>query len=201
MINSKVNSPHRQEEILGFVNAMCKYRDVEGSYIECGCFKGSSTAKFSLVAKILNKKLYVFDSFEGIPENNENHDFNIYGEKSGFKKGDFSGGLEEVKSNIQNFGAIDQCIFVKGWFDNTMPGFKEKLAAAYIDVDLASSTKTCLQFLYPLLIEGGTIMSQDGHLPLVIDVFKEVEFWRTKLNLEPPKVVGLGNEKLIYFTK
>lgn len=45
--------------------------------------------------------------------------------------------------------------FIKGWFEDTMPVFNERIIAAYIDVDLASSTKTCLKYLYPLLVPGG----------------------------------------------
>lgn len=200
-INMKVNSPHRQYEILGFISKMLQYKDIEGDFVECGCFKGSSTSKFSIIAKLLNKKLYVFDSFEGIPDNNENHDYNIYGEASGFKQGDFSGSLEEVKNNVRKYGEIDSCIFTKGWFDNTLPNFKGNINAVYIDVDLASSTKTCLKYFYPMLNKGGVIMSQDGHLPLVIDVFKDKIFWTEEMNSNAPNVEGLGKDKLIYFTK
>ncbi len=41
-----------------------------------------------------------------------------------------------------------------------LPTFKEKVAAVYIDVDLASSTRTCLNHLYPLLERGGVCFSQ-----------------------------------------
>jgi O-methyltransferase len=201
MINTKVNSPHRQHDVLSFIEKMFEYKNSDGVFVECGCFKGSSTSKFSLAAKHLNKKLIVFDSFEGIPENSENHDYNIYGEKSGFAKGSFMGGLEEVKDNITKYGSIDNCTFIKGWFDKTMPGFNEKINAIYIDVDLASSTMTCLEYLYPLTLKGGTIMSQDGHLPLVIDVFKNIDFWKSKFNIDPPRIDHLGIEKLIYFYK
>jgi O-methyltransferase len=200
-ITTQVNSPHRHVEILSFVRAMIESRDLDGVYVECGCFKGSSSAKFSLVAQLLGKKLIIFDSFEGIPDNDENHDFNIYGERSGFRKGDFKGALEEVQHNIATYGDIQSCEFVKGWFDHSMPGFQQPVSAAYIDVDLASSTKTCLQYLYPLVHKGGVMMSQDGHLPLVIDVFKDTNFWQQELQVQPPQVVGLGSNKIIFFNK
>ena len=41
--------------------------DTPGAIVECGCALGNSTAKLSIVAKHLDKKLYVFDSFEGLP--------------------------------------------------------------------------------------------------------------------------------------
>jgi hypothetical protein len=34
-----------------------------GDIVECGCFNGNSSAKLSIIAKLVNKKLYIFDSF------------------------------------------------------------------------------------------------------------------------------------------
>lgn len=42
--------------------------DRPGVLVECGCFKGASTANLSIVAKLVGRKLHVFDSFEGLPE-------------------------------------------------------------------------------------------------------------------------------------
>ena len=81
-------------------------------------------------------------------------------------KGKYCGSLEEVKNNIAKYGEIGVCHFIKGWFEETMSLFNKRIAAAYLDVDLASSTKTCLKYLYPLLVPGGVIISQDGDFPL-----------------------------------
>ena len=169
--------------------------------MEAGCFKGGSTSKFSIAAKWAGRKLVVFDSFEGIPENDEAHDKNIFGDSIGFKQGVYKGGLDEVRGNIERFGDIDCCEFIKGWFDDSMPGFNRPVAAAYLDVDLASSTYSCLRYLYPLLVPGGKIFSQDGHLPLVIDVFRDEDFWRGELGTDLPRIEGLGERKLIMLTK
>jgi O-methyltransferase len=42
--------------------------DVPGDVIECGTWKGGASANLSLVCKIVNRKLKVYDSFEGLPE-------------------------------------------------------------------------------------------------------------------------------------
>jgi O-methyltransferase len=200
-ISVRVESPHTNRDILAFVCAMLRNRCVPGSYVECGCYKGSSTAKFSLVASLLGKKLFVFDSFAGIPENDEEHGFNIYGERTAFKKGDFAGGEREVRDNIRRYGALETCELVKGWFEETLPAFHETVSAAYLDVDLESSTKTCLKYLYPLLDRSGIIMSQDGHLPLVIRVFSDQDWWVSVLGTGAPTVAGLGTSKIISFVK
>ena len=47
---------------------------------------------------------------------------------------------------------------------------------------------------------GGKIFSQDEHLPLVIDVFRDDVFWHEELD-SPRRVDGLGEFKLIMLTK
>lgn len=203
VISSKVESPHTQDEVINMIRAILSFRPGScGVVVEAGCFKGSSTAKFSLAADIVGKKLVAFDSFEGIPENNEPHDKSIFGwEKGVFKKGDYCGTLEEVISNVQRFGKIERCRFIKGWFDDTMPDFKEPISAIYIDVDLASSTRTCLKYLFPLLERGGILYSQDGHLPLVVDVFSDGDFWLKEVGCQKPLIQGLGRRRLIKIIK
>ena len=194
------NIPHYQRQILAFANAILKQpRDRNGVIIEAGCFRGVSSAKFSLVAKMTGKSFYVFDSFQGIPPNDEGHE--IYGEEVTFEEGDYAASLEEVQGNIHQHGHIDSCRFVKGWFDDTMPDFNEPVAAAYLDVDLVSSTKTCIKYIWPLLEPGGVIYSQDAHLTDIIDLFADEDFWRNEVGVEPPVVSRLYKDQLLFATK
>jgi O-methyltransferase len=121
--------------------------------------------------------------------------------KDAFKKGEYRGTLDEVKSNIAKYGAPEVCTYHKGWFDDTMPSFKQPICAAYIDVDLASSTKTCLENLFPLLVPGGALFSQDGHIPLVVDVLRDDAFWRDKIGCPTPRMKGLGTDSLVTIYK
>ena len=203
VISSKIESPHTQGEMLDMIRVILSLRpESNGVVVEAGCFKGGSTAKFSLAVDIVGRNLVVFDSFEGIPENVEPQDKDIFGWKAEvFKKGDYCGTLEEVISNVTRFGKIERCRFIKGWFDDTMPDFKEPISAIYIDVDLASSTRTCLKYLFPLLERGGILYSQDGHLPLVVDVFSDDDFWSKEVGCKKPLIQGLGRRKLIKIIK
>ena len=193
--------------VLTFVVEMMKYAkkhsESKGVFVEAGCFKGGSTAKFSLVAKSLNRKFVVFDSFEGIPENEEEHKKSIFGYSinSWFHKGSFSGSLEEVKHNVATYGDISVCSFVEGWFDNTLPDLDIDIAGAYIDVDLASSTKTCIKHFYPRLLPGGFLVSQDGDFPLVIEVFDDDNFWENEVGCKKPETHGLNKSKMLIVYK
>lgn len=196
-IGRNVSCAHNPSHALEFIVDMLKSpREGEGCFVEAGCFKGGSTAKFSIIAKILERKLIIFDSFEGLPNNNEKHLQSLEGHSiSGwFHEGAFTGSLEEVKNNIRRYGEIDVCIFIPGWFDDTMPNFQEAVIAGFIDVDLASSTKTCLKYLYPKLVKGGVICSQDGDFPLVVEVFNDNHFWEHEVGVKLPVIEGLGEK-------
>lgn len=197
-----VNCPHTEREMIRVMEAIFSLPpDVSGVVVEAGVYQGGSGAKISHAAKLAGRMLYLFDSYEGLPANNEEHGQSIFGEQPDFSEGKYRGTLDEVRRNIERYGEIDICRFVKGWFDATMPGFKEPVTIAYIDVDLRASTATCLKYLYPLLVRGGTIFSQDGHLPLVIDLLRDDEFWRTEVGVPRPPMAGLGTVKLVAIPK
>src|SRR6185369_11582042 len=108
--------------------------------------------------------------FEGIPENDEPHETTIFGDEARFVAGSYAGRLTEVSDNVARWGELEVCEMRPGWFEDTLPTFRDPIAVGFIDVDLASSTRTCLENLYPRLIPGGVLFSHDGHLPLCIDV-------------------------------
>lgn len=192
--------PHYQLQILRFVEAiLLAPRVTDGVVIEAGCFRGVSTAKFSLAAELAGKTLVVLDSFEGIPPNQEEHA--TYGRSVSFEKGDYSASLHEVQENIRKYGDINSCRFVKGWYDDTLPGFTDPVSAIYLDVDLVSSTKTCLKYLWPKLEPGGQVYSQDGHLTRIVELFSDDDFWRNELDCEPPVIYRLRREQLLVAVK
>lgn len=200
--NSGMECAHTQDEMLQFTRAILDVpSDVPGCVVEAGCFKGGSTAKFSVAAKLSHRQLFVFDSFEGLPENTEPHKLTIFGEQTDFSRGQYRGSLEQVQRNVLTYGDADVCVYVKGWFDQTMPQFSQPIIAAYIDVDLVSSTRTCLKYLYPLLQPGAYLFSQDAHLPLIIQLLEDSEFWEKEIGCPKPTIAGLGKKKLIRIRK
>ena len=184
------NIPHSQRQILIFIRTILRApRNTSGVIVEAGCFRGISSAKFSVAAALAGKEFVICDSFEGLPANDEPHDKGVFGRPISFDEGDYAASLDEVQSNIRRFGEIEVCSFVKGWFDNTLPQFNKPISAVYLDVDLVSSTKTCLKYFWPLLEPGGVIYSQDAHIPLVLELFDDRSFWCDELGCEEPPVV------------
>ena len=169
--------------------------------MEAGCYQGASTAKLSIVAERLGRQLVVFDSFCGIPPNNEGDDRrNAFGESTNFEAGSFAGTLQLVNENVTNYGRIGRCQFVEGWFDDTMPNFQSPVACGYLDVDLPSSTMTCLRNLYPLLSPGGFLISQDAHLPPVVDLIEDVKTWKA-LGVPKPRIEYTRHKRLMVIHK
>jgi len=108
-----------------------------------------------------------------------------------FPKGAWQGTVEEVRTNIGRYGSADVCHLIPSWFDGTMPTFTEAAGVGYVDVDLASSTRTCLNNLYARLIDGAILFSQDRHGPLVVD---EIRGFAKQAGA---KIVWLGQRKLV----
>jgi len=197
-ISYYVDCPHTENELITIARRILDLgAGVPGVIVEAGAFHGGSTAKLSLVAKLCNRKFHVFDSFEGMPDNAEVHGKSIYGREHHFPKGSHAVGLEEVRENVGRFGDITCVEFHKGFFADTMPHFREVVAAACINVDLAQSTKDCLRYLYPLTSSGGVIFSQDAHFPWIIELLDDNTFWEKEIGIKKPTLVGLGLSKLV----
>jgi O-methyltransferase len=125
-------------------------KSVEGCVVECGCYKGKSTANLSLVCALCKRTLEVFDSFEGLPEpsiDDKTHVILGQREVHTYSKGAWSASLSETKENVSRYGKIDVCNFNPGYFEDTLPKFKKSAAFVFLDVDLKSSVKTCLRYL------------------------------------------------------
>ncbi|MEK6916338.1 MAG: TylF/MycF/NovP-related O-methyltransferase [Nanoarchaeota archaeon] len=202
LISYHVPCTHTEYELLSVIDTIISMlKSMKGCIVEAGTFKGGSTAKLSLASRLMNKKLILFDSFKGLPENSEYYDEKKQNSEFPFKKGSYSGSLKEVKSNISKYGSLNNCKFIKGWFKNTMVNFSTPISLIYLDVDLASSTRTCLKYLFPLLVPGGFLYSHDGHLPLVRAVFEDEDFWKKEVGCQKPIIYGLGKRKLIKIVK
>lgn len=160
--------------------------DVIGDIIECGTWQGGSAANLSLVCKLVGRKLIIFDSFEGLPIGHPD-------DRQGFyETGDYCGSLEDVKKNIERYGAIEVCEFVKGWFDTTLPDLDRPVLLAFIDVDLELSLETCVRYIWPNLVEKGYIFIDEYVGIDYCAIFWSEEYWKRYFNRTPPGLIGAG---------
>jgi hypothetical protein len=140
-------------------------REVPGDLIETGVWRGGGSIFMRAILKIhgiVDRKVWVADSFEGLPPPNEKkypHDKKV----DLYKFEVLAVPIEEVVSNFNRYGLLDdQVIFVKGWFRDTLPDVEiDQLAVMRLDGDLYESTMDALVNLYPKLSVGGYVIVDD----------------------------------------
>jgi O-methyltransferase len=169
---------------------------VRGCVAECGTYKGGSAANLSLACARVWRVLHVFDSFCGLPSpkscDQHHHKVGVE-EGQPYERGQFAGGLDEVRQNISRFGTIGNCEFHPGYFSDTLPGFSEPVVLAFLDVDLRSSLEDCVRSLWPLLQRGCRLYTHEAADLSIASLFFDREWWREVLDCEPPGLVGAGN--------
>ena len=149
-------------------------QNVPGSFVECGVWKGGSSAIMALAIKNSGQErhLHLFDSFEGLPEPTEKDGEEAAAYSGGRNQGKLTtvnqcqAGLDGVRHLILGEIKVPQELahFHAGWFQNTVPidaGKLGPIALLRLDGDWYDSTKICLEHLYPLLSPGGIIIMDD----------------------------------------
>ncbi|MBN2310817.1 MAG: class I SAM-dependent methyltransferase [Candidatus Hydrogenedentes bacterium] len=166
---------------------------VEGAVVECGCYKGASTANLSLVCERTGRTLYVCDSFQGLPEDDAVvHRYPHFQVQGQYEKGMYTGTYDEVRGNIRRFGALDACSFVPGFFSDTLHTVPAPVAFVFVDVDLVSSMRDCIVHLWPKLIEGGYFYTDDSADMEVVQLWFDTPWWREQFGCPAPGYVGSG---------
>jgi hypothetical protein len=167
----------------------------ENSYlVEAGCYYGATSCTMSIAAKILNKKLIIYDSFLGLPDDDEK-ELKIYDHlkvKGYYKKGMYSGPRKKVENSIKKYGEFDKCIFREGAFEHTMKDHSERICFLFIDVDLKSSTKTTISYLWPYVSDNHYIYTDDSCDLGVVKLWFDDNWWIKKFSCSSPGYVGSG---------
>jgi len=141
---------------------------IEGDLIETGVWRGGACIFMRAVLAthgVEDRKVYVADSFEGLPKPDlenwpkDKHDKN-------FKYKFLAVSQAEVENNFKKYGLLDhQVIFLNGFFRDTLPKAPiEKLALLRLDADMYESTMEALEHLYPKLTKGGYCIIDDYSL-------------------------------------
>ena len=162
---------------------------MNGTMMEFGTFKGYSARKIASKMKQYNvmNNLFMFDSFEGLPEITSDVDKNSYQVKltNDWQKGTFgsANGFEVLlEHDISNLIGKDNTNVIKGYFDDTIAKMqleKESAILINIDCDLYSSIVTVLN----KLIESQVF--QDGSIIL----FDDYNFNRANNNMGVRKAI------------
>ena len=137
--------------------------NIDGDIIETGVWRGGACIfiKGLITYYKKNNKLFVADSFQGLPPPSGRYDADKNDKHH--TKDIFKVGLEEVKNNFLNYNLLDNnVIFLKGWFKDTLPTLiNEKFSIVRLDGDMYESTIDSINVLYPKLNIGGYLIVDD----------------------------------------
>ncbi len=138
--------------------------NIPGDVVECGVAFGGSAALLGLTLKDCGaqRKLWAFDTFAGLPaptEADPDYDSAIR------FAGAYASDIAELKKLFDSFGILENTVFVKGLFQETVPKSPvNRIAVLHLDGDWYESVKVCLDHLYDRVTPGGVIQIDDyGH--------------------------------------
>lgn len=135
----------------------------DGAFIETGVWKGGACmlVKYLFNEFNIDKKVYVADSFNGLPMPNPEKypkDLNDIHHTYDFLKIS----EEDVKNNFSSFNLLDDnVIFLKGWFSETLSKVNDRFSIIRLDGDMYESTMDALVNLYDKLSINGYVIIDD----------------------------------------
>ena len=131
--------------------------DIDGDVVELGCYVGESSKYLmkTLIETNSDKKLYVYDSFEGLP------DLSKWEINTGWRPRTLVTSEDVLTSNfIEN--NLPPPIITKGWFcDIPNDRLPEKISFAFLDGDFYDSIYDSLVKVYDRVVDGGYIFFHD----------------------------------------
>jgi O-methyltransferase len=131
-----------------------KEKGLKGAIAEVGVYKGEF-AKYLNIA-FPEKKLYLFDTFEGFDSN----DVSIENEKS-FSTADQDFSNTSINEVLSKMKFKNNCIIKQGYFPESLDGIEETFSFVSLDADLYKPIKDGLIYFYPRLEKGGFIFIHD----------------------------------------
>jgi hypothetical protein len=169
-------------------------KKIKGDIIECGTYKGSTATTLSIVAAMTNRKLWICDSFSGLPSDDQGllRNYPHLMVSGRYKKNMYSGSQIEVMNNIIKYGEFKSCDFVKGFFAKTLKKINARYSFVFVDVDLLSSMKDCIKYTWPKLSNGGLFYTDDSCDISVIKIWFDDLWWKKNLHHTAPGYVGSG---------
>lgn len=148
-----------------------------GAFVECGVWKGGSVSLMAYVAEKAQsgRDIWLFDSFEGLPEPTP-EDGKVAADYSSSRQ---SGNLVSIGKCVGPLEDVRRLFFSvlklrgknihieKGWFQHTLPEARKRMgniAILRMDADWYESTKCILENLFDSVVpEGYVIIDDYGH--------------------------------------
>lgn len=160
-------------------------RDLPGSIVECGVYKGASFARFAGFRNIFGNpfshKLIGFDTFGKFPETKYKDD-KKYRKRLIDGSGEQSISTDQLLKVFKNKGIDKNVELIEGDAVKTIPEYLKKnphlkISLLNLDVDIYEPSVTILKYFWPRIVKGGVLILDDygvfpGETKAVDDFFK-----------------------------
>lgn len=156
----------------------------DGAVIECGVYQGGTARLLvdTIDARAPNRRLYLCDTFSGMPETDAAVDVH--------RKGDFADtSLDAVRTYL---GPHANVTFVAGLIPRSLaPLTMERFCFAHLDLDIYDAIVAATRFVYERVVPGGFIVYDDYGFATTPGARRAVdEFYADKR--ETPLVLASG---------
>ena len=171
-----LTTPERVGGLVAAIEHVVK-NEIPGTFVECGVWRGGSSMAAALTFQRLSdlRDLYLFDTFEGMPEPSD-PDIDLHGvpasewwdaEKQ--RQGAIGSGatFDDVTKAMRSTGyPAERVHLVRGLVEATIPAQAPmQIAVLRLDTDFYESTRHELEYLWPRVSPGGVLIIDDyGHL-------------------------------------
>jgi O-methyltransferase len=157
-----------REIILAEVNGRMT---VDGDVVELGCYAGDTSLELARGLKGSGKRLFLYDSFAGLPERSA-------ADNTNFRAGDLTVSKKKVRERFLKAG-LPVPVIRKAWFNELGPAdLPERIAVAFLDGDFYESIRDSLRLAAPKMAAGGVVIVHDYANPRLPGVARAVDEWR-----------------------
>ena len=159
-----ITDPRKPSNISIVIDMLAQTKDVPGDVAECGVFQGASLAAMAAQLQALGsrKRLWAFDSFEGLPEAvpQDKASGQLHPKAA---RGTFSNtSLDVVRGKLAQIAYEGEVKIVVGWFERTLAQAPGPFSLVFLDCDMYESYRTCLAHFWPRLSKGGVVVFDEN---------------------------------------
>lgn len=159
----------RRERFYNLMQLFMRSTVLDGSMAECGCWKGLSSFMMCHYLQQVNpafkgENYHILDSFQGLSEPTDadvisDRRVTKFEFRHGQPAGAYSASLEHVQRSLAEFPEIT---YHPGWLPESLENVMEaRYRFVHIDLDLHDPIKGAVEYFYPRMVPGGTIVFDD----------------------------------------
>lgn len=154
---------------LATLELLCRrLKDVLGAAAELGVYRGFFARCINQL--LPDRKLYLFDSFEGFAEN--------AGASASFQAAHANTTVEKVLSIMPH---REKIVVKPGFFPGSLDGLEETFCLVSLDVDFGATTLEGLRYFWPRISPGGYLLLHDWGNPKLPEVAQALRQYEQEL--------------------